>query len=166
MITINTPNGKSKMKLSYIVLVPTMFINIVVLSRATVNDIHFDSGWNLLYYLTTGKTVCYTKQLRGHWALMYRGPTNSLNLTKSIFSTFKRYQSITALNMITMLSPDLPTSAPDTPISAPVATTTTSPESPNVSQLAARVRTCWRCKKQFKSGNKLYKYLRESYRYT
>ena len=44
MITINTPNGKSKMKLSYIVLVPTMFINIIVLSKATANDIHFDSG--------------------------------------------------------------------------------------------------------------------------
>ena len=65
-ITINTPNGKSKMKLSYIVLVPTMFINIVVLSRATVNDIHFDSGWNLLYYLVMGETVYYTKRLRGY----------------------------------------------------------------------------------------------------
>ena len=54
------------MKLSYVVLVPTMFINIVVLLRATVNDIHFNLGRNLLYYLATGKTVYYIKQLGGH----------------------------------------------------------------------------------------------------
>jgi hypothetical protein len=54
------------MKLSYIVLIPTIFINIVVLSRITANDIYFDSGWNLLYYLTTGKIVYYAKQLGGH----------------------------------------------------------------------------------------------------
>ena len=38
------------MKLFYIVLVLTIFANIVVLLRATVNDIHFDSRQNLLYY--------------------------------------------------------------------------------------------------------------------
>jgi hypothetical protein len=49
------------MKLSYIVLVPTMFINIVALLRATNNDIHFDLGRNLLYYLATGEIVYYAK---------------------------------------------------------------------------------------------------------
>ena len=44
MITVDTPAGKLKMKLSYVVLVPTMFTNIVVLLRATANDIHFDLG--------------------------------------------------------------------------------------------------------------------------
>jgi hypothetical protein len=70
---------------------------------------------------------------------MRREPINSLESTKSVFSTFKRYQ---------------PTSAPDPPISAPVAITATSPNiisisspvamtatSPNVTQLAARVKT-------------------------
>jgi len=49
------------MKLSYIVLVPTIFINIVVLLRAIDNDIHFNLGRNLLYYLVTGEIVCYIK---------------------------------------------------------------------------------------------------------
>src|SRR6267154_1803212 len=99
------------MKLSHVALVPTMFTNIVALLRATNNDIHFDLGRNLLYRLATGETVCYTKRLGGHWALMHREPTNSLKSTKSVFLTLKRYQ---------------PTSAPDPPISAPVAKTVTS----------------------------------------
>ena len=60
------------MKLFYVALVLTIFINIVVLLRATANDIHFDSGWSLLYHLVTGKTVCYTKRPGGHWVLMHR----------------------------------------------------------------------------------------------
>ena len=44
MITINTPNGKLKIKLSDIALVLTIFINIIALLRATVNDIYFDLG--------------------------------------------------------------------------------------------------------------------------
>jgi hypothetical protein len=44
IITVDTLTGKSKMKLFYIVLAPTFFINIVALLRATNNDIHFDSG--------------------------------------------------------------------------------------------------------------------------
>ena len=91
MITINIPNGKSKIKLFNIALVPTMFINIIVLSRATVNDIHFDLGWNLLYYLVTGETVYYTKQLGGYWALIYREPIDFLNSTQLTFLT-GRYQ--------------------------------------------------------------------------
>ena len=66
MITINTPNRKLKIKLSEVALGPTIFINIVVLLRATVNDIHFNSGRNLLYYLVMGETVYYTKQLGGY----------------------------------------------------------------------------------------------------
>jgi len=54
------------MKLSYIALVPTIFINIVALLRATNNDIYFNLGWNLLYRLVTGKTVYYTKRLGGY----------------------------------------------------------------------------------------------------
>ena len=65
-ITINTPTRKLKMKLSYIALVPTIFINIVALLRATDNDIHFDLGQNLLYRLATSEIVCYTKRLGGH----------------------------------------------------------------------------------------------------
>jgi len=49
------------MKLFYIALAPTFFINIVALSRATDNDIHFDLGRNVLYRLVTGETVCYAK---------------------------------------------------------------------------------------------------------
>jgi len=69
------------MKLSYIVLAPTFFINIVALLRATNNDIHFNLKRNVLYHLVTGKTVYYTKRLGGHWALMYREPKNTLDLT-------------------------------------------------------------------------------------
>ena len=54
------------MKLSYVALVPTIFINIIALLRATNNDIYFDLGRNLLYYLATGEIVCYAKQLGGH----------------------------------------------------------------------------------------------------
>jgi len=69
------------MKLSYVALVPTMFINIVALLRATENDIYFDLGRNLLYCLVTGEIVCYAKRLGGHWALMYREPMSTLDLT-------------------------------------------------------------------------------------
>ena len=71
------------MKLSHVALVPTMFTNIVALLRATDNDIHFDSGRNLLYRLATGETVYYAKRLGGHWALMHRDPTpiNTLDST-------------------------------------------------------------------------------------
>ena len=48
-ITVNTPTRKLKMKLSYIALVLRFFINIIVLLRATNNNIHFDLGRNLLY---------------------------------------------------------------------------------------------------------------------
>ena len=151
-----------------------MFTNIVALSRATDNDIHFDSGRDVLYRLATGETVCYAKRLGGHWALMHREPTSTLDSTQSIFSTSKRYQPTTAPNTTTMLSPDLRTSAPDPPTSAPVAmtatstTSTTSPKSSNTAQPAARAKktTCRRCKKQFESGNKLHKHLRKSCRYT
>ena len=61
MITINTPNRKLKIKLFNIALVLTIFINIVALLRATVNDIHFNLGQNLLYYLAIGEIVYYTK---------------------------------------------------------------------------------------------------------
>jgi hypothetical protein len=152
------------MKLSHIALAPTFFINIIALLRATNNNIHFNSGRNLLYHLATSETVYYAKRLGGYWTLMHREPTptNSLDsTTKLIFSTFKRYQ---------------PISAPDTPTSAPVATTatlpnttsTTSPESSNTVQPSASVKktTCRRYKEQFKSGNELHKHLRESCRYT
>ena len=54
------------MKLSYVALVPTMFINIVTLLRATDNDIHFNLGRNLLYRLVTGEIVYYIRRLRGY----------------------------------------------------------------------------------------------------
>ena len=68
------------MKLSYIVLVPIFFINIVVLLRATANDIYFDLRRNVLYRLVTGETVCHIKRLGGYWVLMHREPINSLKL--------------------------------------------------------------------------------------
>ena len=61
MITVNILNRKLKMKLSYIVLVLTMFINIVVLLRATANDIYFNLRRNLLYYLKIGEIAYYIK---------------------------------------------------------------------------------------------------------
>ena len=61
-----------KIKLFYIALVPTIFINIIALLRATNNNIYFNLGQNLLYYLVTSEIVCYIKQLGGHWALIYR----------------------------------------------------------------------------------------------
>ena len=64
-ITINIPNKKLKMKLSYVVLVPTIFINIIALLRATNNNIYFNLGRNLLYYLATSEIVCYAKRLGG-----------------------------------------------------------------------------------------------------
>ena len=49
------------MKLSYIALVLTIFVNIVALLRATNNDIYFNLGRNLLYRLATSKIVCYAR---------------------------------------------------------------------------------------------------------
>ena len=60
---VNIPTGKLKMKLSYISLVPTMFINIIALLRATNNDIYFNLGRNLLYRLATSEIVYYIKRL-------------------------------------------------------------------------------------------------------
>ena len=54
------------MKLSYIALVPTIFINIIALLRATNNNIYFDLGRNLLYRLVTGEILYYAKRLGGH----------------------------------------------------------------------------------------------------
>ena len=68
------------MKLSYVALAPTFFINIIALLRATNNDIYFDLGRNILYRLATGEIVYYAKRLGGHWALMYREPINTLDL--------------------------------------------------------------------------------------
>ena len=66
------------MKLSYIALVPNIFINIIALSRATDNDIYFDLGRNLLYRLATGEIVYYAKRLGGYWVLIHRKPTLDL----------------------------------------------------------------------------------------
>jgi len=63
---VDTPTRKLKMKLSYIALVPTIFINIIALLRATNNDIYFDLGRNLLYYLATSEIVYYIKRLGGY----------------------------------------------------------------------------------------------------
>ena len=63
---VNIPTRKLKIKLSHIALVPTIFTNIVALLRATNNDIHFDLGRNLLYYLATGEIVYYVKRLGGY----------------------------------------------------------------------------------------------------
>ena len=68
------------MKLSYIVLAPTFFINIVALLRATNNDIYFDLGRNLLYYLATSEIVYYIRRLGSYWAPIYREPINTLDL--------------------------------------------------------------------------------------
>jgi len=65
-IMVNIPNKKAKMKLSYVVLAPIFFINIIVLLRATNNDIYFDLGRNILYRLVTREIVCYVKRLGGH----------------------------------------------------------------------------------------------------
>ena len=54
------------MKLSYIALVPTIFINIIALLRATNNDIYFNLGQNLLYRLVTGEIIYYARQLGGY----------------------------------------------------------------------------------------------------
>jgi len=69
------------MKLSYVILAPTFFINIVALLRATDNDIYFNLGRNVLYRLATGEIVCYVKRLGGYWALMCKEPKNTLDLT-------------------------------------------------------------------------------------
>ena len=76
---VNTPARKSKIKLSYVALVPTIFINIIALLRATNNNIYFNLGRNLLYRLATGEIVYYVKRLGGHWALMHREPIPTLD---------------------------------------------------------------------------------------
>ena len=48
---------KERMELFYIVLAPTFFTNIIVLLRATANNIYFDSGRNVLYSLVTSEIV-------------------------------------------------------------------------------------------------------------
>jgi hypothetical protein len=60
-ITIDIPTRKLKIKLFYIVLVPTFFINIIALLRATKNNIYFNLGRNLLYYRATSKIIYYIK---------------------------------------------------------------------------------------------------------
>ena len=72
------------MKLSHIVLVPTIFINIIALLRAIDNDIYFDLRRNLLYRLATSEIVYYAKQLGGYWTLMYRQPILD-SITQSTF---------------------------------------------------------------------------------
>ena len=79
------------MKLFYIALVPTFFINIVALLRATKNDIYFDLGRNILYCLKTGKTVYHIKRLRGYWALIYKEPINSLKLLNQLIFLIRRF---------------------------------------------------------------------------
>jgi len=79
------------MKLSYVALAPTFFINIVALLRATDNNIHFNLGWNILYRIVTGEIVYYAKWLGGYWALMHREPISTLDSTQSTFLTSKRY---------------------------------------------------------------------------
>ena len=49
------------MKLSYIVLAFTFFINIIALLKATENDIYFDLGRNMLYRLAISEIVYYIK---------------------------------------------------------------------------------------------------------
>ena len=73
------------MKLFDVALVLTIFINIIALLRATVNDIHFNLRQNLLYCLAIGEIVCYIKQLGGYWALIYKKPIDFLDLTQSTF---------------------------------------------------------------------------------
>ena len=80
------------MKLSYVTLSPTFFINIVALLRAINNNIHFDLRYNLLYRLKTGEIVCYIKQLGGHQALIHREPTNSLKLVNQLTFLTRRFQ--------------------------------------------------------------------------
>ena len=63
---VNIPTRKLKIKLSYIALVPTIFINIVALLRATNNNIYFNLGRNLLYRLATSEIVYYIKRLGGY----------------------------------------------------------------------------------------------------
>ena len=43
------------------ILVLTIFTNIIALLRATNNNIHFNSGQNLLYHLEIGEIVYYIK---------------------------------------------------------------------------------------------------------
>ena len=62
------------MKLSYIVLAFTFFINIIALLKATENDIYFDLGRNMLYRLATGETVCHIKQLGTNALRAYKFP--------------------------------------------------------------------------------------------
>ena len=71
---------------------------------------------------------------------MHRKPINSLNLTKSAFLTFKRYQPITALNMLTsvLVKPILVSVKS---ASAPVITTVILLKLLNVLQLAAHAKT-------------------------
>jgi len=80
------------MKLSHVAFIPTFFTNVIALSRAAANDIHFNSGQNLLYRLATSETVCYANRLGGYWALMHREPTNTLESNQSTFLTLKRFQ--------------------------------------------------------------------------
>ena len=54
------------MKLSYIALVLTIFIDIIALLKAIDNDIYFNLGRNLLYYLATSEIVYYIKRLEGY----------------------------------------------------------------------------------------------------
>ena len=90
------------MKLSYIALVPNIFINIIALSRAIDNNIHFDLGRNLLYRLATSEIVYYARRLGGYQALMHREPKPipTLDSTQSTFLTRRHQLSRMARKLI------------------------------------------------------------------
>jgi hypothetical protein len=55
----------------------------------------------VLYRLATGETVCYARRLGGHWALMHREPTNTLDsTTQSTFSTRRHQPSRMARKLV------------------------------------------------------------------
>ncbi|KAF2174938.1 hypothetical protein K469DRAFT_703964, partial [Zopfia rhizophila CBS 207.26] len=49
IITIQTPDGPAQTTLRQVAFIPSFFTSVVSLSRLAWNDIHFDSGRNLLY---------------------------------------------------------------------------------------------------------------------
>ncbi|PZD22874.1 hypothetical protein A1F96_10756, partial [Pyrenophora tritici-repentis] len=68
-ITINTPQGSSQIKISWVAYIPSFFTSLVALSRCRTMGIEFDSGRDCLYQKSPKNVVCNLSPEGGHWLM-------------------------------------------------------------------------------------------------
>jgi hypothetical protein len=68
-LNITSPLGVKKIKLTHVAYVKGFFANILGLSRCKAQQIHFDSGRDLLYQGHPSNVICYLEYSKGHWLI-------------------------------------------------------------------------------------------------